>query len=79
MNELRERIAKRFALFKYGGTEAELYPHWIRAGEIEADELLSCLCEPVEGIENPMGKNNSGTQESIYFEKCRQAVLEILK
>ncbi len=46
--ELREKIAKKFALYKHGGIESELYPHWVRAGKIEANEILSLFNQWLE-------------------------------
>lgn len=43
--EIKEVIARQLAVYKYGGTEVEVYPHWIKAALLEVDQILSCLQE----------------------------------
>jgi len=41
VKELVDRLARRMALYKYGGTEERLYPHWVRHATCEVEDILS--------------------------------------
>ena len=41
VRELMDRLARRMALYKYGGKPEELYPHWVRDATFEVEDILS--------------------------------------
>ena len=81
VKELVGRWAKCMALYKYGGTEKELYPHWILAAKGEVLEMLSgepdlALIDRERGLPTPLYSEDEKLDPKWVEEATKQDMLQ---